>query len=177
MSNYEQPTKRRWLSNSLRLLRIAAFAGCVVTSVAFGALWARSYYWNDTIVRNHSQGYWHFRSWKGRIEYIVTVGTEKWPSWLALKSHSTKDWQGLISAHGGLTGPEAFGFGWGETRSGNTRGIAPHWFFVLVAGALALAFKPKPRRRFSLGEVLGVMTVAAIAIAAITSLLRILLAD
>jgi hypothetical protein len=50
--------------------------------------------------------------------------------------------------------------------------ICPHWLFLIIAGGLAVALKPAPRRKFSLRDLLVFVTVAAIAIGMITILVR-----
>jgi hypothetical protein len=167
--------KLRWLQISLRVLRFVAYACCLVASVTLAALWVRSLYWNDTIYRHQREGYWHLRSWKGRIEYVSTVwvNATQGPSF-GLSSNATDKWQTLIDESGGqgITGPDAFGFGWGKPQRDTTRGVAPLWFFSLVTGAFALALKPKQRWRFGLRELIVVMTIAAVLAGATAALAR-----
>jgi hypothetical protein len=49
----------------------------------------------------------------------------------------------------------------------------PHWFLVVVTGALAVLLKPKPRLKFSLRELLTLTTVAAIVLGGVIALARI----
>jgi hypothetical protein len=52
--------------------------------------------------------------------------------------------------------------------------VAPHWFFAVVAGALAVGFKQKPRWRFSLSYLFVLMTVAVLFVAGIAAAVRLL---
>jgi hypothetical protein len=48
----------------------------------------------------------------------------------------------------------------------------PHWFIALAFAALAFALKPKPRLRFSLADILVLMTLSAMLIAGVAELTR-----
>lgn len=172
MATCEPPgDKRRWVAISFRLIRTVVFAVCVVACVAFAALWARSHYWNDTIYRHQSELYWHLRSWKGSLQYYSRTWDGSRDPFIGLNSNPTEEYQSMLSRHGsrGITGPELWGFGWGE-RAERTRVVAPHWFVALMAIAIAFAVKPKPRWRFSVGELLAIMTATAVAAPALSSL-------
>jgi hypothetical protein len=49
---------------------------------------------------------------------------------------------------------------------------APHWFVALVFAALAFALKPKPRLKFSLADLMVLMTFAAVLLAGVAGLSR-----
>jgi len=66
--------------------------------------------------------------------------------------------------------PTFLGFGVGTGII--TRVSAPHWFFALVFGTLALLLKPKPRLRIGLRELLVVVTLAAAALGGVEALAR-----
>jgi len=66
--------------------------------------------------------------------------------------------------------PTDLGFGVGTGPI--SRVSAPHWFFALVFGTLALLLKPKPRLRFGLSELLVVVTLAAAALGGVEALSR-----
>jgi hypothetical protein len=53
-----------------------------------------------------------------------------------------------------------------------TKVAPPHWFIALVVVALAFALKPKPRLRFSLSDLLVLMTFAAVLVAGVAALTR-----
>ena len=48
----------------------------------------------------------------------------------------------------------------------------PHWFVVLVFAILAILFKPPPRFRVSLRELLVIVTVAAVTLGSVELLVR-----
>ena len=48
--------------------------------------------------------------------------------------------------------------------------IIPHWFVVIVAGALGVALKPKPRLRFSIADLLVAMTLVAVVVATLAAI-------
>jgi hypothetical protein len=50
--------------------------------------------------------------------------------------------------------------------------VAPHWFVALVLATLAFALKPKPRLKFSLADLLVLMTFSAALIAGVAGLTR-----
>jgi hypothetical protein len=49
---------------------------------------------------------------------------------------------------------------------------APNWFVALVLASLAFALKPKPRLKFSLADLLILMTFSAVMIAGVAGLSR-----
>jgi hypothetical protein len=49
---------------------------------------------------------------------------------------------------------------------------APHWFFALAFALLSFALKPKPRLKFSLADLLVLMTFSAVLIAGVAGLSR-----
>jgi hypothetical protein len=64
------------------------------------------------------------------------------------------------------------GFGFSRNRMKDYDARAPHWFFVAAATSLAVALRPAPRRKFSVRDVLVLVTVAVLAIGALTILRR-----
>jgi hypothetical protein len=50
--------------------------------------------------------------------------------------------------------------------------FVPHWFIALVFALLAFALKPKPRLRFSLSDLLVLMTLSAVMVAGVAGLTR-----
>jgi len=53
-----------------------------------------------------------------------------------------------------------------------TRVTVPHWFVALVFALLAFALKPKPRLKFSLADLLILMTFSTVLIAGVAGLTR-----
>jgi len=54
---------------------------------------------------------------------------------------------------------------------------APHWFLVVVTGMLAVLSKPKPRLKFSLRELLTVLTLVAVVLGAVEAASKLLVEE
>jgi hypothetical protein len=68
--------------------------------------------------------------------------------------------------------PKAFsGFGYYDLRNA-VWVFAPHWFVAIVFAALAFTLRPKPQLKFSLADLLVLMTFSAALIAGVAGLSR-----
>lgn len=59
-----------------------------------------------------------------------------------------------------------------DAESNYTRIQLPNWFLVLITLLLAIAIRPKPRFKFSLGDLFTLTTVAALTIGPLAYWLR-----
>jgi hypothetical protein len=67
---------------------------------------------------------------------------------------------------------EFFGFGYLKQAGMETVIQMPHWSLVLLFGSLAAIFRPPPRTRFGLRELLVVVTLAAVAFGAVEAIMQ-----
>ena len=157
-----------------RKLRTFASFFCLTACITFVTLLVHSIYWNDTIYRHHETGYWHLRSWKGQVEFHSVEFTEKHAPSFGVVCTPTGRWQAKLDEYGGgpPPGPELFGFGWGGIGPDTIRAVVPDWFLAIGFGALSLAFRPKPRLKISLRELLIITTFTVLMLGALESLHR-----
>jgi len=160
----------RWPSK----LRVVTSFFCLAACITFMALLVHSIYWNDTIFRHHETGYWHLRSWKGQVDFHSIPFTEKNTPSFGVVCTPTERWQALLGRYGGRQPqrPKLFAFKWGENGAESIRVVAPDWFFAIGFGALAFAFRPKPRLKMSLRELLIITTFTVVMLGALESLHR-----
>ena len=164
--------KRHWLQFGLRSVRKFSSLVCLTACMGIAALWVRSYFWTDQLCRSHGGTYLGLISWEGTI----TLGDRPNPppaiEYLQLVCTPADEWQDAMA---GRTNehPELLGFGYERFKlGGGGAAFAPHWFFVAVAGGLAAALKPRPRRRFGMRDLLVVMTLVATLVCAVMLLPR-----
>lgn len=154
--------------------RIAASLICLAACVGFAALWARSYYFHDALTGPFTNSkILCLTSWHGRLSFLTLLnnppvppefGTHRPPpidDYILQVSPADK-WLAAVRDDDSISQLPQVGITF--MRRGQWEACAPHWFLLLLAGALAIALKPKPRMRFSLRETLAILTVAAVVI-------------
>jgi len=118
-------------------LRIAFSTACILTSVIFLALWARSNRTLDFLQWNKTRYGWGvgFTSFHGRCEFSYAsyskarVNTK---AGLTSKSVPNPNWSWSSNAW--------LGFGISRTDMGNHFLVMPHWFLVVATGFLAARY-------------------------------------
>ena len=144
----------------LRYLRITVTIACLVTSVLLAALWIRSYWRADSIhSRNGNNRYIDLGSNNG----IVTISSMKTMS-LSPPRPST-GWR--LQSSEAVPAPAVFQM----TFSPNTRIKLPHASLALLSLAAAIIPWVRSSPRFSLRTMLFVVTVIALSIGLIASMI------
>lgn len=147
----------------LRQIQIIVASLCLVLAVSLAGLWIRSYSFGDTLSGPPIVVY----SWHGQIAIAANnpqVPVSKW----TVRWKPTEKYQERMNLSRGWAGdliwpPEPRLFGFYRKSIQRWFGIAfPHWLPILIAGALAVLLKSKPRLRFGLREAFTLITVAAI---------------
>jgi hypothetical protein len=175
-ANLPAPPSR--LRRLIRTLRNLTALGLLTLSFGVLALWVRSYAWDDQF--NHfGMRTSVFSSAGGQLTLasmpqLALVGTE--PGELLYGAAPMQPASGDRYADGvripfSVGKPSALNFGF--DRAGPYPVVyAPHWFVALVFALLAFALKPKPRLKFSLADLLVLMTFSAVLIAGVAGLSR-----
>jgi hypothetical protein len=162
----------------LRISRILAFSACITACLALVALWANSYFYRDTLYRWRSNQYVHLRSWRGQISLSIspTLHGVATKDKIRLNHVSTGQFiEELRETGDALAEPSDFlGFSYTAQRSIGHELRVPHWFLVALGAVCAVMLKPPPRRKFSLRELIGILTFAAISTAAFVEAVRLL---
>jgi hypothetical protein len=87
---------------------------------------------------------------------MEVLGVERWS--IGVESDAVESWRVMV----GQSEPKRLGFHFSARRLTNGASFtAPHWFFALTVGLVAVALKPKPRYRFSLLDFLALTTFVA----------------
>jgi hypothetical protein len=139
-----------------RKLRIAFSATCLIACVLLIALWVRSYWWFDLLMR-------HITTTCG-----VTVISARARIWFSAGGMREETQSELSSwPHDRLHDIESFAAGWGfgAYMHGPPNPVqiavkAPHWFAILALAAVAAT--PWLRWRFSLRTLLIATTLIAV---------------
>jgi hypothetical protein len=167
--NPPAPTSR--LGQLVRTLRNLTALGFLTLSVGVLALWARSYVMRDSVYGNWARAHWSFSSRCGRLNLVGgRPGGQNAYYLLRSRSEPAGKWRDKFR-ESGFPPKEFGGFGYYELLNAVWVFI-PLWFVALVFAALALALKPKPRLRFSLSDLLVLMTFSAVLIAGAAGLTR-----
>jgi hypothetical protein len=143
-------------------LRNLAALALLTPSFGVLALWVRSYSCLEILETRINLHAVQISSVKGCIAFAlidqrVAIGM----SYLNVVAGNAADWR-----LGGV-----LGFAYYEDGL-VTALIPPHWFVALFLAALAFALKPKPRLKFSLADLLILMTFSAVLIAGVAGLTR-----
>jgi hypothetical protein len=168
--NPRAPTSR--LRQWVRTLRNLTALGLLTLSLGVLALWVRSFGRTDYLTRHDPDYHWTVSSWAGRLSYLGGPGMVTNRGNITVYEHScvTQDDippnQRVGSTHG------TFVFAFHVYPSGGMYLAAPNWVFALTIGALAFALKPKPRLKFSLADLLVLMTFSAVLLAGVAGLSR-----
>jgi hypothetical protein len=159
----------------VRTLRNLPALGLITLSLGVLALWARSRDRYDAVDFRTSNS-WRFESVNGRTYLTCLPGPEHFPNPYFDRVRVSTDSAALLLSEfrarlanfGGdfseLPSP------WGWSFRDDSRGwtiYVPHWLV-----ALAFALKPKPRLKFSLADLLVLMTFSAVLIAGVAGLSR-----
>ena len=149
---------RRWFRAAVRVIRGVVSIACLLACIGFAALWVRSYFWRDGVFYHTPGRYWGVSSWNGSVLFRTSTTNLKayQPIWLSMTS--AEKWERQARS------------AWGKNRHGDLERSAPHWFLVIVTGALAVALKPKPCLRFTIRDLLVAMTMVAVVVATLASL-------
>jgi len=174
--NRPAPTSR--LRRLVRTLRNLAALGLLTLSFGVLALWVRSQVRLDSLIGTGWEKSLTLSSFNGQCYFILaeafTYGFED-PSSVSLVSRSSEEVLKIerwITGQGGqspLSSPGSYGLGF---RRHPLRIYVPHWFVALVVALLAFALKPKPRLKFSLADLLVLMTFSAMLIAGVAGMSR-----
>lgn len=154
------------------MLRNLTALGLLTLSLGTPALWMRSYFTHDIVFRddNSKTRQWSFESIAGRLGYLSGWSADCVAGPLQHVSVEVQYWRPEF--YDSTVRPiQKFGFGY--YRDPTVIWVYwPHWFVVLCSAALAFALKPKPRLRFSLADLLVLMTLSAVMIAGVAGLTR-----
>ncbi len=145
----------------LTWLRIVVSCFCLVLCVLFAALWIRSWFGLDMIRITDGTTETTITSNYGNILFQQRLEPSAQPEPFSVFSASAPAKVFRPQSHSKM-----FGFSWRTIRT--NRGLdynirqVPHWIIFVPAGLLAIALRTKPRWRFSLGELAGLVTLTAI---------------
>jgi hypothetical protein len=166
----------------LTRLRIVVSCLCFVLCVLFTALWMRSYRCADF---GEAMSYWQFGKSKAKVPADRYILSSSWGA--ILFRHFPGPVRGELSWQFFYRNPypraprqkSVFGFDWqrhpmppaGQSLPNATPLFSaaftiPHWFPALIAGLLAIAFKPSPRWGFSVPLRVVLITYVAIVVCA-----------
>ncbi|MCA9229452.1 MAG: hypothetical protein KDA57_02275 [Planctomycetales bacterium] len=170
------------VSNNARVwrwLRIVISQFALVLCVSFGVLWAGSYSHQGVLNSRIKKTYgFYMSSWEGIIRSgCIDIIKEPFGSQFTrstiLRLHFKKPVNPIKTKMKGQFShlPNMFGFHVTHLNNGWAMSV-PHWFLVLLTGATAITFKPKPRLKFSLREIMLLTTITAGVVGAVTILFR-----
>jgi hypothetical protein len=158
----EAASDKRW--RLVRTLRNATALALLAISIGILALWGRSMTQSDRIRLNGGEV--HVYSALGVLNFWYSPQGKSDNVKVSFSSLSIEEALPQI-----ILVPERLKIG--NRIMGSLVGVfAPHWFVALVVAALALSFKPKPRLRFRISDILLLMTFAAVLIAGVAALGR-----
>jgi hypothetical protein len=151
----------RW--GVVRTLRNVTASALLSLGVGVLALWARSTSRSDQL-RFNGGGGMNVISVLGVFNFWYGLRSPS-PDWtMTFSSDSIKDVEARFVR---ITERPKIGY---RTIGSAWVLFAPHWFVAIVFAALAFVLKPKPRLRFSLSDLLILMTFAAVLVAGVASL-------
>jgi hypothetical protein len=160
----------------VRAIRGVVSIACLLACIGFAALWVRSHYERDDMYWRGSGQYVALMSWNGQVAYAVRIYPPVTYAPPTLRS-TTRPAELRVSSHidrflWNAEERSILGFGMSRTTPDidASRLTVPHWFLVIVSGALAVLLKPKPRLQFSVRDLLVVMAMVAVAVAALAAL-------
>lgn len=148
-----------------RNLRIGAAYLCFTLCVAVSTLWVHSYF-STAIVNGCFSTTTSFSalSIEGRI-VLNCLGERDVPLTWKWENVFDFSWEAHMSMLG--LPPDVWGF-----RLIGRSITVPHWFQVLLFASLAVSLKPAPRLRISLRELLIIVTIVAVVLGVLGTLLR-----
>lgn len=159
-------------------MRHVAFLACLTACIGSSALWVRSYYrceWiNGPLPDNQNLG---VTSWRGHLAicWKTVHKNQHYRGWQirSLPAEQYLEATQFLMSYIGVQPTSEVGFlGYNWIRPREWRISPPHWSVTAVTAALALLLKPKPRRQFTLLDVLGALTFAALAFGALAAISR-----
>jgi hypothetical protein len=176
-NNPPAPTNR--LRRLVRSLRNLTALGLLTLSLGVLALWVRSYSWHDCFFWVGRERQVEIISLAGGVQAIMEADVlSDLPLGFKLRTTSTAESLELlwrlhlkVSPANKIEWPGAFGF-LSPALTSDSSVYLPHWFVALVFALLAFALKPKPRLKFSLADLLVLMTFSAALIAGVARLSR-----
>ena len=159
-------------------LRITLASLCLVLCVGFAGLWMHSYYVYGHLYGRYVLGLERLilANEAGQVmiswEPDLTQGEAPFRRKKELTWSSTRPEENNKQIQNSIHDLGYFGFHAKKYIPDVWVVKAPHWFLVLVTGALAVLLKPKPRLKFSLLELLTLTTVGAVVLGGVVALAR-----
>lgn len=149
----------------VRTLRNLAALGLLTLSFGVLTLWVRSVNRSDQLRFNGGSGM-NVISVLGMFNFWYGLRSQSPDLTLTFSSSSIKEVEARLVR---VTERPKIGY-----RSMGSAWVifAPHWFVALVFAAIAFALKSKPRLRFSLADLLVLMTFSTVLIAGVAGLTR-----
>jgi hypothetical protein len=156
------------------LLRILVAYSCLVLVMVFIALWVASYFFLILAsCRLNADERLGFNSERGQLNWSWhqwTPGEVTYPSyWRAIsieqinrsRQHRKLPWSRGI---GRVWPPEPSLIGFGTFRSDrqDLYVVTPHWFPIVLIGAVGIIAKPRPKLKMSIRDLLIITTILAI---------------
>jgi hypothetical protein len=153
--------------------------GLLTLSFGVLALWVRSCWWSDNVIGPPSGPVrYGMASGNGWLTYRFRNGKltpQSFPKWTwrstsaAAMEKVYKQMEDSIKGTPGATfARPTFAFGWKDDWGFQF----PHWIPIAITTIFAIALKPKPRLKFSLADLLVLMTFPAVLIAGVAGLSR-----
>jgi hypothetical protein len=150
------------------ILWLRRIASCFFLTLAilFAALWVRSYFRVDHIYCDPGNTDIVVESGLGMLPIMVNTRRAIHPPRLDWSVRPVREFR--ISP-----GANRLGFKWMYSLSGETAYFQiPYWFPTLTSVLLAIVIRPAPRFKFSLRDLLTLMTVAALTVGPLAFWLR-----
>lgn len=183
--NRPAPTSR--LGRLVRTLRNLTALGLLTLSLGVLALWARSYrhfdWWGpgvvlvdvtETTLRPQSGFVCESANGVLAIWHVGNLRGTRWWAWSIGRTDANgnypADYSPRVTGDRGESARD--GFRAKTFPNGSFQGSMPDWFAFSIFVGIAFALKPKPRLRFSLSDLLVLMTFSAMLLAGVAGLTR-----
>jgi hypothetical protein len=148
-----------------QLIRMLVAYTCLVLVMVSVALWIASYFWLSII------------SYTSKSEERVAVSSERgqlqwtWSRWIPgvvtypiyWKVMPIEDNKHFMKRHRRVWPPEPSLIGFATRRDGRAFPVVtPHWFPILLIGAIGFIAKPRPKLKLSIRDLLIITTILAV---------------
>jgi hypothetical protein len=153
-----------------RRLRVGLAMACLTLCFTTVAFWVQSYRQNITLMYFSTKSLIGVNSGQGRITIVVVepAPLPAPPGWHAITRRDLADWSAIsFGPAGGI-----LGFNYEKTDESQSVILVPHWALVLLPFSLAVLFRPPPRTRFGLRELLVAVTLAAVSFGGVEVFVR-----
>jgi hypothetical protein len=148
-----------------QLIRMLVAYTCLVLVMAFVALWVASYFWLSIIsYTSKSEERFAVSSERGQLQWTWSrwiPGVVAYPIYWRVMP--IEDNERFMKLHRGVWPPEPSLIGFATRRDDRTfQVVTPHWFPILLIGAIGFIAKPRPKLKLSIRDLLIITTILAV---------------